>query len=57
MVSLWRVMWWLGSIGFAWVYVDAPRDRWVHLCTRGFTRGAIGVVAFIRVFLDLYGRY
>ena len=56
MGSLWRVMWSSSSFGFAWVGLATPRGRWVHLGSRGFTQGALGVVAFIRVRLGSHGR-
>ena len=45
-----------GSIGFAWIPSDAPRDRPEHSGARGFTRAHIGVTAFIRFRVGLLSR-
>ena len=38
--SLWRYQGLSGSFGFAWVHLRAPKCRWVHSGSRGFTLDA-----------------
>ena len=56
----------VGSFGFEWVNLVAPKDRRVHLRSRGFiqvhievfgfTLARLGVVGFIRVHVGSLGR-
>ena len=47
--SLTRDLWSSDSLRFAWVHWGAPKGRWVHSDSRGFTQALLWVIVLIRV--------
>ena len=53
--SLGCAKYWQGSFGFAWVHLDAPSGRRLHLVSRGFNWARLVVTGYIPVRLGSLG--